>query len=538
MTNIVDNSTDLNIEESISLEPTTKFADYELPATLLTAIDKLGFTNPTKVQESTLNAALAGDDLMVSAQTGSGKTVAFLLPCLASVINSLPPEHSRHKKARPQVLVVCPTRELVQQVFQDAVNLIKDTKGIRVASVMGGMSYPKQIAGLKGAQVVIATPGRLLDLQSKNNISLDYVSHLVLDEADRMLDLGFSEALASIAHLCQKREQTLLFSATFAENIVHLATKLMNNPTRIELANSQDKHADITQALYWADDEDHKQALLLHWLNTEAIDQAVIFAPTKVETERLALALRKAGQSVVDLHGGMQQFMRTKQIKKLRDGKAKILVATDVAARGLDVPSISHVFNYGVPMKNDDYVHRIGRTGRAGKKGKAITVATHRERARLIELQHFIEQDIDVHEVAGMEPTPYRPRRDNRSNNGKSRRRGKPRPNQYEREGNRNSRYSKNGGKGGFGKGSKGKSGDNDSYGYQGKKGSQGKGQGKVGAKNKAQQTKQGNVPKPNLKRTNAKNSKAGKGRAVKEEVFGTSKKIVKGFKAKKPKNS
>lgn len=413
--------------------PLPKFSDFDLPEPLLKALDKLGFTTPSLVQDKTLSSALKGNDLMVSAQTGSGKTVAFLLPCLTHIINTLPPSHSRHKQAHPQVLIICPTRELVQQVTQDAINLVKFCSGIRVASVMGGMSYPKQIAGLKGAQIVIATPGRLLDLESRNNIKLDKVSHMVLDEADRMLDLGFSEDLAKIAKHCEQREQTLLFSATFADNIVGLAKKLMHEPTRFELANSQDKHSDITQSLYWTDDEVHKQALLMHWLEHEPIDQVVIFVPTKVEAERLATALKKAGQSVVDLHGGMRQFMRMKQIKKLRDGKAKILVATDVAARGLDVPSISHVINYGIPMKNEDYVHRIGRTGRAGNKGHAITVSTHKDRRKVFELQRFLEQEIDVCEVEGLEPKPYQPRRDKKRPN--SRRRGKPRPRQSERNG-------------------------------------------------------------------------------------------------------
>lgn len=408
---------------------TPLFSDFELPKSLLTSLDSMGFTQPTAVQEQTLQSALAGNDLMVSAQTGSGKTVAFLLPCLAHVINTLPPSHSRHKKSRPKVLIICPTRELVQQVTQDAINLVKHTRGVRIASVMGGMSYGKQIANLKGAQVVIATPGRLLDLAQRNNIQLNDVSHMVLDEADRMLDLGFSEDLASISALCEQRQQTLLFSATFADEIVGLAKKLMEEPERIALANTQDKHSDISQALYWADDADHKQALLMHWLANEPINQAVIFTPTKVETEKLALNLRKAGYSVVDLHGGMRQYIRMKQIKKLRDGKAKILVATDVAARGLDVPSISHVINYGIPMKNEDYVHRIGRTGRAGRKGYAITVAMQADRRKVFALQKFLAQDIDVFEVAGLEPTPYQPRK-KRPN----RRRGKPRPYKNERD--------------------------------------------------------------------------------------------------------
>ncbi len=441
--------TDTDTDKEASEAEVTKFSDFALPEQLLKALHGLGFVSPTPVQEDTLEAGLEGSDLMVSAQTGSGKTVAFLLPCLTHILEN-PATGGQPKVASPQVLVICPTRELVQQVSQDAIKLVKHCKGLRIASIMGGMPYHKQISGLRGAQVVIATPGRLLDLQERNNIRLDQVTHMVLDEADRMLDLGFSEDLAKIAKLCDKREQTLLFSATFAKNIVGLAQKLMHKPQRIDLANSQDKHADITQSLFWADSEDHKEALLMYWLKNEPIDQAVIFAPTQVETERLAKALRKADFNVVDLHGGMRQFMRMKQIKKLRDGKAQILVATDVAARGLDVPSISHVINYGIPMKSEDYVHRIGRTGRAGRQGHAITVATHSDRRKVFALQQFLKQDIDVLEVDGMEPKPYNPRDKKRGNS-----RGRGRNNGGGYQGKRN------------GGGYQGKRNDG---GYQGKK--------------------------------------------------------------------
>ncbi len=452
------NKTASETDAEVKAVDATKFSDFALPQPLLKALKGLGFVSPTPVQEDTLEAGLEGSDLMVSAQTGSGKTVAFLLPCLTHILAN-PATGGQPKVASPQVLVICPTRELVQQVSQDAIKLVKHCKGLRIASIMGGMPYHKQISGLRGAQVVIATPGRLLDLQERNNIRLDQVTHMVLDEADRMLDLGFSEDLAKIAKLCDNREQTLLFSATFAKNIVGLAQKLMHQPQRIDLANSQDKHADITQSLFWADNEEHKEALLMYWLKNEPIDQAVIFAPTQVETERLAKALRKADFSVVDLHGGMRQFMRMKQIKKLRDGKAQILVATDVAARGLDVPSISHVINYGIPMKNEDYVHRIGRTGRAGRAGHAITVATHSDRRKVFALQHFLKQDIDVLEVDGMEPKPYNPRDKKRANS-----RGRGRNNGGGYQGKRNG--------GGYQgkKSASGYQGKRSSGGYQGKK--------------------------------------------------------------------
>lgn len=391
-----------------------QFADFDLPPSVLKALDSQGFTNPTEVQEQTLEIALSGQDLMVSAQTGSGKTVAFLLPCLTDVINNMPPKNQGwHKQARPQALIICPTRELVEQVTQDAIKLVKFTKGMRIGCIMGGMPYGKQLAGLKGARIVVATPGRLLDLANRGQIQLNNVSHLVLDEADRMLDLGFQEDLNHISELCLNREQTLLFSATFADNIIGLAKNLMQDPKQITLAKTQDKHDDITQSLYYADNNEHKKELLNHWLKTEEINQAVIFVPTQVECDSLTEKLREEGQNVISLHGGMRQFMRMKRLKMIRSGKVKILVATDVAARGLDVPSISHVINYGLPMKHEDYVHRIGRTGRAGRKGNAITVATHRERGRVRALQQFIAQDIEVMEVAGLEPSPPPKRKPN-----------------------------------------------------------------------------------------------------------------------------
>lgn len=391
---------------------TASFSHFNLPQALNKALADLGFKQPTPVQAHTIQPALAGQDLMVSAQTGSGKTLAFLLPCLSQILNQPSPQPNnphkkpRHKNSQPRILVVCPTRELVEQVSQDAIKLVKHTKGIRVASVIGGMPYGKQLAALKGATLVVATPGRLLDLAERNQVNLTGVQHLVLDEADRMLDLGFSEDLAKIAQLTQKREQTLLFSATFADNIVNLAKSFMQNPQRIELSNSQNSHSDISQSLYWADDQNHKEALLCHWLQQAHVKQAVIFVSTQVETETLAAHLTQKGYQAIALHGAMPQNARMRRLKSLRSGRAKILVATDVAARGLDVPNISHVINYGLPMRHEDYVHRIGRTGRAGRKGTAITVAMHKERGKVRALQQFLTRDIEVLEVVGLEPNP------------------------------------------------------------------------------------------------------------------------------------
>ena len=388
----------------------SSFASMGLAAPLLTAIENLGFTTPTPVQGEAIPAALNGGDWMVSSQTGSGKTAAFLLPVLNAMMsgsNNSPID--LHRVIGPAGLVLCPTRELAQQVAQDAIDLLKNSKGIRVATVMGGMPYGKQMAGLRGALLVVATPGRLLDLAQRRQIHLADVKTLVVDEADRMLDLGFAEDLEDINHLCQKREQTLMFSATFAPRIMSLASRLMKSPGRLELASATDRHTQITQSLHWADNMIHKEKLLDHYLRDADLEQAVVFASTQVETDRLADALAEQGHAVAALHGAMPQKVRAHRLKQLRSGHVRVLVATDVAARGIDVPSITHVFNFGLPMKAEDYVHRIGRTGRAGRTGKAITFAEHRDRMKIRTIEALTDQRIPVAVVAGLEPkTPER----------------------------------------------------------------------------------------------------------------------------------
>ena len=332
---------------------------------------------------------------MVSSQTGSGKTAAFLLPVLNAMMaggNNSPID--LHRVIGPAGLVLCPTRELAQQVAQDAIDLLKNSKGIRVATVMGGMPYGKQMAGLRGALLVVATPGRLLDLAQRRQIHLADVKTLVVDEADRMLDLGFAEDLEDINHLCQHRDQTMMFSATFAPRIMSLAARLMKNPGRLELASATDRHTQITQSLHWADNMIHKEKLLDHYLRDAELEQAVVFASTQVETDRLADALAEQGHAVAALHGAMPQKVRAHRLKQLRSGHVRVLVATDVAARGIDVPSITHVFNFGLPMKAEDYVHRIGRTGRAGRNGNAILFVAPREIRMLRTIERATRQPI------------------------------------------------------------------------------------------------------------------------------------------------
>ena len=405
------------------------FADFPLHESLQQALQSLGFTSPTPVQEQSIPAALEGKDLLVSSQTGSGKTAAFLLPTLNALAaqETFVPFKERMKAiTQPNILVLCPTRELAQQVSQDAIGFVRHMKGARIAAIMGGMPFGKQIQQLKGAQVVVATPGRLLDLVNRRQIKLDQVDALIVDEADRMLDLGFSEDLEAISDLAANRKQTLMFSATFAGRIITLAERMMNDPQRIAIETGHSTNTDITQTLHWTDGFEHKKKLLTHWLSAEDLDQAVVFASTQEDTDMLAEELAEAGLSVVALHGAMPQTVRNRRLRSIREGRAKILVATDVAARGLDVPTISHVINFGLPMKNEDYVHRIGRTGRAGRTGKAITLATYRERGKIRALEDFLDARLNVSEIEGLEPSPppARGSRDGRGRDGGGRGRG------------------------------------------------------------------------------------------------------------------
>lgn len=401
------------------------FADFSLVPALQKALDDLGFTQPTPVQQQAVPPAMQGKDLLVSSQTGSGKTVAFLLPTLndlAQHFEFVPFKARMRMMPAPSILVLCPTRELAQQVSHDAIDLVRHLKGVRVSSVVGGMPFGKQIQQLKGANILVATPGRLLDLVNRRQLKLNKVKALIVDEADRMLDLGFSEDLEAISDLAADRQQTLMFSATFADRVTALAARMMNDPERIAIETGHSTNTDIAQTLHWTDGFEHKKKLLNHWLNDDSVDQAVVFASTQEDTDLLAEELAQAGHSVVALHGAMPQSVRNRRLRSIREGRAKILVATDVAARGLDVPTISHVINFGLPMKHEDYVHRVGRTGRAGRTGQAVTLATYRERGKIRALEQYLSTRLDVSEIEGLEPSPppERPRRSKKANDRRS----------------------------------------------------------------------------------------------------------------------
>lgn len=393
-----------------SEEVVNGFAALQLNPALLRAVESLGYTDPTPVQAQTIPHALNGGDWMVSSQTGSGKTAAFLLPAIHALLATPPmskgEEFARKRRAgaSPRVLILAPTRELAQQVAAEAIRLVRFCKGVRIANVVGGTAFGKQLQDLRGATLVVATPGRLLDLNRNGQIDLNAVQTLVVDEADRMLDLGFSEDLEAIHVATAKRDRTMMFSATFAPRIMELASHVMRNAQKIELASAHDMHENIEQRLHWFDDMAHKQALLEHYLHDEKMEQAIVFAATQVEADELSEDLREAGYSASALHGAMPQALRNRRIKSLRDGTVKILVATDVAARGIDVPTISHVINYGLPMKPEDYVHRIGRTGRAGRDGLAVTLAGARDRYRIRNIEMFTQRRLNAAVVPGHEP--------------------------------------------------------------------------------------------------------------------------------------
>jgi superfamily II DNA/RNA helicase len=419
------------------------FAKLGLASELVTAVAEMEFTQPTAVQEKVIPMAMVSDgaagftDLLVSSQTGSGKTAAFLLPVLHTLLQrqaeaadreraefdaavaeaiakgEAPPKRPKRKDptnarnfkaATPGALVLCPTRELAQQVAHDAIDLVRHCRGLRIASVVGGMPYQLQIAKLQNADLVVATPGRLLDLQRSMQIKLEQVKFLVVDEADRMLDLGFADDLAEVNQLTIDRQQTMMFSATFAPRIQQLAARVMRTPQRVTIDSPQEKHANIKQVLFWADNAQHKRKLLDHWLRDTSINQAIVFASTQVECDGLANDLQQDGFSAVALHGALSQGLRNRRLMALRNGQVQILVATDVAARGIDVPTITHVFNFGLPMKAEDYTHRIGRTGRAGRDGIAVTFAEMRDRRRIFDIEAYSRQQFKSETIPGLEP--------------------------------------------------------------------------------------------------------------------------------------
>jgi superfamily II DNA/RNA helicase len=390
------------------------FETLGLNEALQRAVRDVGYDSATEVQARAVPPALAGADLMVASNTGSGKTASFMLPALEHVLRARAQRSERREKGcvyGPRVLVLAPTRELTMQVAKAASTYGRHVQGLRVATVVGGVPYPMQIKALRGPlDILIATPGRLLDHLQSGKAVLDNVQMLVLDEADRMLDMGFIDDIRTIADHTPKARQTVMYSATFAGSTGRLAQELLRAPQRIEVDSHTEVHEHIEQRLHWADDGRHKEALLDHLLTGVDMEQALVFTSTQRDADWLADRLADRGHAVASLHGGMPQGRRNRVLQGLRNRQLRVLVATDVAARGIDVPSISHVINYGLPMKAEDYVHRIGRTGRAGRAGLAVTLAERRDLSMIKRIQHFTTQRIPVTVVGGLEPRLPEPR--------------------------------------------------------------------------------------------------------------------------------
>lgn len=376
------------------------FQNLNLNESILKALTELGYSEPTPIQEQAIPQVVAGSDLRASAQTGTGKTAAFLLPALNRF--ALNP---KIKGRGPRILILVPTRELAMQVASQAVKYSKYLPQIRTVCIYGGAPYPVQNKQLsRPFDILVATPGRLIDHLERGRINLSNIEMLVLDEADRMLDMGFIEPVEKIASATPTDRQTLLFSATLKGSVLQLSSRLLNNPVEISISATHEKHENIEQRLHFVDNIGHKNCLLDHILKDPKVNQAIVFTSTKMHADVLVDQLQDNGHDAAALHGDMNQRQRTRTIARLRQGEIRILVATDVAARGIDVCTVSHVINFDLPMSVEDYVHRIGRTGRAGAKGIALSFAAPKDFQLVTRIEQYIGQKITPHVIVGMEP--------------------------------------------------------------------------------------------------------------------------------------
>jgi superfamily II DNA/RNA helicase len=377
------------------------FSKLQLNEPILKAVKLCGYAAPTPIQEQAIPKALAGHDLIATAQTGTGKTAAFVLPSLQRLGV---PSASTKKSKGPRVLVLTPTRELANQVTA-AVSTYGKFMRIRSGAILGGMPYFEQQRLLsQPVDLIVATPGRLMDHMERGRIDFSRLEILILDEADRMLDMGFSEAVDTIAAATPASRQTLMFTATMDNAMAKLAQRLLKDPVRVEIAGKKTTLEAIEQRLHAADDMQHKNRLLKHLIADSGMTRAIIFSGTKRNADQLARELAAQGHASAALHGDMNQNARNRTIMNMRRGKIRLLVATDVAARGLDVSGITHVINYDLPKNAEDYVHRIGRTGRAGASGIAISFASGKEVDSLRQIERYIGQSIPQQVIPGLEP--------------------------------------------------------------------------------------------------------------------------------------
>ncbi|EED4921786.1 DEAD/DEAH family ATP-dependent RNA helicase [Salmonella enterica subsp. arizonae] len=372
----------------------TTFADLGLKAPILEALTDLGYEKPSPIQAECIPHLLGGRDVLGMAQTGSGKTAAFSLPLL----NNLDPE----LKA-PQILVLAPTRELAVQVAEAMTDFSKHMRGVNVVALYGGQRYDVQLRALRqGPQIVVGTPGRLLDHLKRGTLDLSKLSGLVLDEADEMLRMGFIEDVETIMAQIPEGHQTALFSATMPEAIRRITRRFMKEPQEVRIQSSVTTRPDISQS-YWTVWGMRKNEALVRFLEAEDFDAAIIFVRTKNATLEVAEALERSGYNSAALNGDMNQALREQTLERLKDGRLDILIATDVAARGLDVERISLVVNYDIPMDSESYVHRIGRTGRAGRAGRALLFVENRERRLLRNIERTMKLTIPEVELPNAE---------------------------------------------------------------------------------------------------------------------------------------
>ena len=378
----------------------TTLPELDLDDSLLDSLQEKGFTRPTAIQAAAIPPALEGRDVLGSAPTGTGKTAAYLLPALQHLL-----DFPRKKSGPPRILILTPTRELAMQVAEHARELAKHTH-LDIATITGGVAYMNHAEVFSENQdIVVATTGRLLQYIKEENFDCRAVETLILDEADRMLDMGFAQDIETIAGETRWRKQTLLFSATLeGEAIKDFAERLLEDPVEVSATPSTRERKKIHQWYYRADDLEHKTALLAHLLKQDDVTRSIVFVRKRERVHELAGWLRDLGISNCYLEGEMVQIKRTEAIKRLTDGRVNVLIATDVAARGIDIPDVSHVFNFDMPRSGDTYLHRIGRTGRAGRKGTAISLVEAHDHLLLGKVGRYIEEQLKPRVIDELRP--------------------------------------------------------------------------------------------------------------------------------------